>query len=98
MTPDNLNIQQAARQQMVSTVYNSPTVKCQECGSKVFKEGMILKKVSSLVSGSGKDELVPIPVFVCDKCGKIPDEFLERPAAKQILGEDKSSETNLKID
>lgn len=89
---DNLENMQAA--DMASTakiVYNSPNVVC-ECGSKVFHEAMVLKRVSSLVTGSGREELVPIPVYVCDKCGKIPAEFTNKPAAKLILGEDKSEE------
>lgn len=75
-------------QQRMAAIYKAPTVKCPECGSRIFHEAVILKNVSGFYSGTGKDELVPIPVYVCDKCGKIPDEFLNRPAAKQILGDD----------
>lgn len=68
-------------------IYKSPNVVCPKCGSKVFREAIILKKVSALVSPTGKEELYPIPVYVCDKCGTIPDEFLSKSAAKEILGE-----------
>ena len=80
------NLQSAALSSQLSAIYKAPNIVC-ECGSKVFKEAVILKKVSSLMTGSGRDEVVPIPVYVCDKCGKIPTEFLERSAAKAILGE-----------
>ncbi len=68
-------------------IYKSPNVVCPKCGSKVFREAIILKKVSALISPTGKEELYPIPVYVCDKCGTIPDEFLNKSAAKEILGE-----------
>lgn len=83
-------IQANAQQQYISTVYKSPNVIC-SCGSKVFHEAIILKKVSGLMSSTGREELVPIPVYVCDKCGKIPEEFTDKPAAKIILGEDAES-------
>ena len=36
------------------------------------------KRLSALVSPSGKEQLVPIPVFRCDDCGHINDEFLPK--------------------
>lgn len=84
---DTVGLQAAAAQQYANTVYNSPNVIC-TCGSKVFHEAVVLKKVSSLMTGTGREELVPIPVYVCDKCRKIPDEFTSKSAAKKILGEE----------
>ena len=84
---DTVGLQAAATQQYVNTVYKSPNVVC-SCGSKVFHEAVVLKKISALMSGTGREELVPIPVYVCDKCGKIPDEFTNKSAAKMILGEE----------
>ena len=84
---DTTELQTAAVQQYANTVYNSPNVIC-SCGSKVFHEAVVLKKISTLMSGTGREELVPIPVYVCDKCGKIPDEFTNKSAAKMILGEE----------
>lgn len=85
---DTAEWQIATKQQYVNTVYKSPNVIC-SCGSKIFHEAVVLKKISALMSGTGREELVPIPVYVCDKCGKIPDEFTNKSAAKMILGEDK---------
>lgn len=74
-------------QQLMKSVMTSPNVKC-KCGSKVFHEAHILKKVSALVSPTGRDMIYPIPVYVCDKCGEIPNEFLDNTNASAILGED----------
>lgn len=69
-------------------IISAPTVKCSKCGSKVFTEVVVLKKIPGLMVGSTHDELVPIPVYACNKCGEIPDEFLKLGNAKKILGDD----------
>lgn len=91
---DNIGMMNTAK-----AIYKSPTVVCPNCGSKVFHEALVLKKVSALVSPTGREELYPIPVYVCDKCGAIPDEFLQKSAAKEILGEteEKKEESSILI-
>lgn len=39
------------------------------CNNKNFKQVFQMKRVSALVSPSGKEEIITMPVFVCDKCG-----------------------------
>tara|TARA_R110001592_G_C12900811_1_gene726604 strand:+ start:250 stop:495 length:246 start_codon:yes stop_codon:yes gene_type:complete len=51
---------------------------CDHCGAKVFREAKMFKRLSALVSPTGKDQIVPIPVFRCDECGHINDEFLPK--------------------
>ena len=51
---------------------------CSECGGKVFRQASLFKKLSALVSPTGKEQIVPIPVFRCDDCGNINDEFLPK--------------------
>ena len=53
---------------------NSPNVTC-ECGGTIFVEKLFFKKISAIVSTSGHEELVPIPIMVCEKCGKVPSIF-----------------------
>ena len=38
-----------------------PTIVCEECGSKFFKEVSMLKKVPKLLTGSPEDTIVPFP-------------------------------------
>jgi DNA-directed RNA polymerase subunit RPC12/RpoP len=75
-------------------ILTAPNIVCPKCGSKVFIEAAVLKRLSSVLSPSGKEELVPIPVFACAKCGTIPDEYMSKYNAKQILGENTSDEEN----
>lgn len=46
-------------------------VVCTKCGGKIFNQGIVLREVSSLLTGNGKPGLVPIPVFYCEKCGEV---------------------------
>ena len=52
-----------------------PTVICEECGGHYFKEVVILKKVSKLITGSSEDTLVPFPTYMCNECGHVNEDF-----------------------
>jgi hypothetical protein len=66
-------------------IANSQTIEC-ACGNKLFEEGMIFKKLSPIISPTGREEIFPIQVIVCKKCGKIPDVFdLEGVVPKELL-------------
>ena len=66
-------------------------------------EKVIFKKISALLSPSGKTEIVPMPIIVCDKCGKVSDIFdLQNllPKELKVIKPDKNidpSKKNLKI-
>ena len=53
------------------------TVTCEECGNAAFTPAFFLKKLSALVSPTGKESIVPIQVFTCGSCGKVPQNMLE---------------------
>ena len=53
---------------------------CENCGSKFFRQVSAFKKLSALISPSGKEQVVPVPVFRCDECGHINKEFLPKDA------------------
>ena len=74
-------------------VIDSPNIVC-ECGCKTFAPAAILKKVSKIVTMTGRDEIVDIPVYVCTKCGKIPQEYMAKGNASRILGESNDSSDN----
>jgi uncharacterized Zn finger protein len=52
-----------------------PTVTCEECGSEYFKEVVMIKKVSRLLTGSPEDTLVPFPTYMCNKCYHVNEDF-----------------------
>jgi len=55
-------------------IRQSKTLTC-DCGGTLFHNGLIFKKISQFVSPTGKEELFPMEVIVCEKCGKIPTQF-----------------------
>jgi len=55
---------------------------CAACDGKVFRQASMFKRLSALISPSGKEQIVPIPVFRCDDCGNINDEFLPKSEKK----------------
>ena len=73
-------------------IIESPNIVC-KCGNKVFIQAVVLKKISALISPSGKEEIVEIPVYVCSKCGEVPEEYKNKPNFSKIFGEN-----NIKID
>ncbi len=56
-------------------------IECDECASTVFHPAFILRKVSALISPTGKETIIPVQVFACDSCGHVNEEFLpfEKP-------------------
>ena len=52
-----------------------PTIVCEECGEKFFKEVTMLKKVPKLLTGSPEDTIVPFPTYMCNNCGHVNEEF-----------------------
>ena len=51
-------------------------IQCENCDSKFFRQVSAFKKLSALVSPTGKEQIIPVPVFRCDECGHINKEFL----------------------
>lgn len=45
------------------------------CGGMLFHSGVVFKKISPLISPSGKEEIYPLEVVICQNCGKVPRDF-----------------------
>ena len=48
---------------------------CESCGCQFFRQVSAFKRISALVSPTGKEQIVPVPTFRCDDCGFINEEF-----------------------
>lgn len=46
-----------------------PAVRCENCDGQVFREVVVLKKVSRLLTGHSDDTIAPLSTYVCDSCG-----------------------------
>ena len=50
---------------------DADTMKCQKCGNSIFIQGYVIKKISAIVSPTGKEVIAPIQVFNCGNCGEM---------------------------
>ena len=70
MNNDNVN--------MNINVSELPDVVCEKCGNPTFRQAVLLKKVSAVMSPNGKVNFLPMPVFECSNCGHVNDELLPK--------------------
>ena len=49
-----------------------------EEGNQVFQEAVVVRKVSKFLAGTAEDAVIPIPVFIDTKTGKILTELLPK--------------------
>ena len=63
--------------QVTQTIDVSQTtpIKCEKCENQTFKQTLLIRRVSALVSPNGQEQYVPIAVFACEKCGSVNAEF-----------------------
>ena len=50
-------------------------LQCESCGGSTFKQTLLLRKMSALVSPNGQETIIPMQVFACEKCGHVNKEF-----------------------
>ena len=58
-------------------ISKADTIVCEECGNASFIQAFFLKKISALMSPTGKEAIVPMQVFSCGNCGSIPSNMTE---------------------
>ena len=56
-------------------ITKTSAVKCEACENQTFKQSLLLRKLSALVSPNGQETLVPVQVFACESCGHVNSEF-----------------------
>tara|TARA_B100000941_G_C28108645_1_gene352092 strand:+ start:231 stop:506 length:276 start_codon:yes stop_codon:yes gene_type:complete len=52
------------------------TVKCEKCGNYSFIQSFFLKRISPVMSPTGKETIVPIQVYSCGNCGTVPKSMM----------------------
>ena len=54
---------------------------CPECGHKHFKQVFSMRRLSAMLSPTGDESYIPVPVFACANCSYVPEPFLppEKP-------------------
>ena len=81
INPNNPNMDTRQQQEMIKfaqVLKSSSDMVCEACNHDVFTTVYKIKKVSGLATGTGKDMVVPISVYACEKCGNINKFFLDK--------------------
>ena len=60
-------------------------VVCEKCGCQVFIPAFLFKKISAVLSPSGKESLFPLNVFKCNDCGHINKDFIPNQDGKKVI-------------
>ena len=64
-------------------ISKAETIVCENCGNASFIQAYFLKRISAVMSPTGKEAIVPIQVFSCGNCGAIPKNMMEQTGLGQ---------------
>ena len=59
-----------------SQLAQAESVTCDSCSNHTFVGVMMMKRISPIISPTGKEAVVPIQTFACNACGFINKQFL----------------------
>ena len=54
-----------------------PWIECSD-KNRLYETKILFKRISPLISPTGKEELFPAEIIVCDKCKKVPKFFWDK--------------------
>ena len=57
-------------------------IQCEKCNNSTFKQTLLLRRLSALVSPNGQETVIPAAAFACEKCGHVNSEFSEVSAVQ----------------
>ena len=81
------NVPDLSESQMRVDITKTTAFVC-SCGNHTFTQATLLREISAILSPTGKAALIPVPVFVCNACGAIPDRlipwFVKEETAKKL--------------
>ena len=67
------------KQQQLNIDINQTTAEvCEKCENDTFVQVYRMRKLSALLSPTGKPTMIPIQAFACTKCNHINPEFLPK--------------------
>ena len=56
-------------------INDTETITCEDCSNATFIPAFFLRRISPIVSPTGQEAMVPIQVYSCGNCGKVPDKL-----------------------
>ena len=65
--PNTLNVQ--------VDLSSATGVACEKCGNDIFQQGYYVKRLSEILSPTGKEMIIPVQILQCTSCGNVNKEF-----------------------
>ena len=59
-----------------SHLAQAESIACEHCANQTFVTVMMMKRISPIISPTGKEAIVPIQTFACNACGFVSKQFL----------------------
>jgi hypothetical protein len=59
-------------------IEDTESLTCDDCGNYSFIKSYFIRRVSALMSPSGQEALIPLEVFSCVNCGKVPEKMMPK--------------------
>ena len=59
-------------------INDTEMVKCDDCGNASFIQAFFLRKLSALMSPTGQEAMIPVQIYSCGNCGKVPDKLMPK--------------------
>ncbi len=82
--------QQQQQQQININPEDTEGVMCEKCQGGFFIPVYMIRKVSAIISPSGKEEMIQVPVMACANCGTpIMPQGFDSGEAEQSADENK---------
>ena len=66
-----------SQKQVQVDLSQAETMKCEYCGNYLFISSTIIKRISPIISPTGEEAIVPIDVYSCGNCGRVPKTLLK---------------------
>jgi len=67
----------SSEKQVQVDLSQAETMKCEYCGNYLFISSTIIKRISPIISPTGQEAIVPIDVYSCGNCGRVPKTLLK---------------------
>jgi len=65
------------QQKVTIDITQSPWVSCEK-GNLFWDSSTMVKRISPLLSPTGKEEIIPVEIVICKTCGKVPKFFYSK--------------------
>ena len=76
------------KKQKTLDLSKADTLQCEKCDNYLFITSFVIKRISAIMSPNGQEAIVPVQVFSCGSCGKVPKIFSEGAGMEEETVED----------